>query len=174
MDGGGGAARHVGPPRTLDVQQFAAARASEVQALYGALKAQEEELSGDGRQSSSLLATPRHLRRRTASHNRRLPFRWRHNAAQTGKKKSKKNEEEKANVAPAASEEESSRKRKTSEKRIPSRRVRRRIELKKVRDGTAVCMRDGTRRLATHVWHAKRFPMTKTWGYCLPEGLPGR
>ncbi|TQD78024.1 hypothetical protein C1H46_036420 [Malus baccata] len=33
---------------------------------------------------------------------------------------------------------------------------------------------DGTRRLRTHVWHAKRFTMTKLWGYNLPLGLQGR
>ncbi|CAM6099852.1 unnamed protein product [Calypogeia fissa] len=179
MDGGGGAAsRHVGPPRALDVQQFAAARASEVQVLYNALKAQQQK------EEKSSLTTTRHLRRRTASHNRRLPFRWRNNsAAQAGKKEKEKKTIDKATVGssslpkdeigPPTPAEESSRKRKP-EKRIPSRRVRRRIELQGVRDGTTSCMRDGTRRLATHVWHAKRFPMMKTWGYSLPKGLPGR
>lgn len=33
---------------------------------------------------------------------------------------------------------------------------------------------DGTKRLRTHVWHAKRFTMTKLWGYYLPLGLHGR
>ncbi|RXH68413.1 hypothetical protein DVH24_030746 [Malus domestica] len=33
---------------------------------------------------------------------------------------------------------------------------------------------DGTKRLRTHVWHAKRFTMTKLWGYYLPLGLQGR
>ncbi|KAM1956576.1 hypothetical protein ACFX16_025973 [Malus domestica] len=33
---------------------------------------------------------------------------------------------------------------------------------------------DGTKRLRTHVWHAKRFTMTELWGYYLPLGLQGR
>lgn len=33
---------------------------------------------------------------------------------------------------------------------------------------------DGTKRLTTHIWHAKRFNMTKIWGFYLPIGLHGR
>ncbi|OIV91014.1 hypothetical protein TanjilG_16974 [Lupinus angustifolius] len=58
-------------------------------------------------------------------------------------------------------------------KKIP-RRIRRRHELKMNPDnGFCVCG-DGTKRLRTHVWHAKRFSMTKLWGYNLPLGLHGR
>ncbi|KAK7269596.1 hypothetical protein RIF29_22329 [Crotalaria pallida] len=58
-------------------------------------------------------------------------------------------------------------------KKVP-RRVRRRNELKKnPENGFCVCG-DGTKRLRTHVWHAKRFSMTKLWGFNLPLGLPGR
>ncbi|GAB2218012.1 hypothetical protein Droror1_Dr00001227 [Drosera rotundifolia] len=32
---------------------------------------------------------------------------------------------------------------------------------------------DGTKRLRTHVWHAKRFQMVKVWGFVLPLGLHG-
>ncbi|KAJ0558990.1 putative ribonuclease P [Helianthus annuus] len=32
---------------------------------------------------------------------------------------------------------------------------------------------DGTKRLRTHVWHAKRFTMIKRWGFHLPLGLHG-
>ncbi|CAL9767173.1 unnamed protein product [Musa acuminata subsp. burmannicoides] len=33
---------------------------------------------------------------------------------------------------------------------------------------------DGTKRLRTHLWHAKRFTMVKHWGFYLPLGLHGR
>ncbi|CAN4115014.1 unnamed protein product [Withania somnifera] len=35
-------------------------------------------------------------------------------------------------------------------------------------------IRDGTKRLRSHVWHAKRFTMTKLWGFYLPLGVQGR
>lgn len=58
-------------------------------------------------------------------------------------------------------------------KNLP-RRVRRRYELKmNPVNGFCTCG-DGTKRLRTHVWHAKRFSMTKLWGYYLPLGLHGK
>ncbi|KNA23153.1 hypothetical protein SOVF_027510 isoform A [Spinacia oleracea] len=59
------------------------------------------------------------------------------------------------------------------EKKVP-RRVRRRIELTKnnLEVGFSTSG-DGTKRLRTHVWHAKRFTMDKFWGFYLPLGLHG-
>lgn len=54
------------------------------------------------------------------------------------------------------------------------RRVRRRNELKQNPQSGFSTSGDGTRRLRTHVWHAKRFSMTKLWGFHLPLGLHGR
>ncbi|KAJ8446266.1 hypothetical protein Cgig2_016037 [Carnegiea gigantea] len=59
------------------------------------------------------------------------------------------------------------------EKKLP-RRVRRRIELKKNPHTGFSVSGDGTRRLRTHVWHAKRFTIAKLWGFYLPLGLHGR
>ncbi|KAL2634213.1 hypothetical protein R1flu_005692 [Riccia fluitans] len=167
FDGGG--ERHVGPPRTLEIQKFTAARSGEVQGLYAAVKSQVEAAGGD----SSSFAIARHLRRRTTSHNRRVPY-WILNerkknrvghASQNWTKKTKKKD------GPSASEGAEKRR---AERPPPSRRVRRRAEFQRVRRGEDIVQRDGTRRLATHVWHAKRFPMKKCWGYALSEGLPGR
>uniref|UniRef100_A0A7C9DCZ9 Uncharacterized protein n=1 Tax=Opuntia streptacantha TaxID=393608 RepID=A0A7C9DCZ9_OPUST len=58
-------------------------------------------------------------------------------------------------------------------KKLP-RRIRRRIELKENPHTGFNVSGDGTRRLRTHVWHAKRFTMTKLWGFYLPLGLHGR
>lgn len=55
-----------------------------------------------------------------------------------------------------------------------SRKIRRRAELK-MNSGTGFSTSgDGFKRLRTHVWHAKRFSMTKLWGFHLPLGLQGR
>lgn len=55
-----------------------------------------------------------------------------------------------------------------------SRKKRRRAEFK-MNSGTGFSTSgDGTKRLRTHVWHAKRFTMTNLWGFHLPLGLQGR
>ncbi|XP_021768715.1 uncharacterized protein LOC110733017 [Chenopodium quinoa] len=60
-----------------------------------------------------------------------------------------------------------------NEKKLP-RRVRRRIELTKKNPEVGFSASgDGTKRLRTHVWHAKRFTMDKFWGFYLPVGLHG-
>lgn len=56
----------------------------------------------------------------------------------------------------------------------PSRRVRRRREFKRNPNFGFCVAVDGTKRLRTHLWLAKRFTMVKRWGYCLPLGLQGR
>lgn len=58
-------------------------------------------------------------------------------------------------------------------KKVP-RRIRRRTELTKNPDSGFCVSGDGTKRLRTHLWHAKRFQMTKRWGFYLPLGLHGR
>ncbi|KAG7015159.1 Ribonucleases P/MRP protein subunit POP1 [Cucurbita argyrosperma subsp. argyrosperma] len=55
-----------------------------------------------------------------------------------------------------------------------SRKIRRRAELKMNHGIGFSTSGDGTKRLRTHVWHAKRFTMTKLWGFHLPLGLQGR
>ncbi|KAK3435169.1 LOW QUALITY PROTEIN: hypothetical protein EUGRSUZ_D02543 [Eucalyptus grandis] len=52
--------------------------------------------------------------------------------------------------------------------------VRCRNELKQNPESGFCTSGDGTRRLRTHVWHAKWFTMTKLWGFYLPLGLQGR
>ncbi|KAL3693412.1 hypothetical protein R1sor_007063 [Riccia sorocarpa] len=166
LDGGG--ERHVGPPRTLEIQKFTAARSGEVQGLYATVKNQVEAAGGD----SSSFALARHLRRRTTSHNRHLPYWIRNQRRKNRLGHSSQNwNSTKKKEAPSVSGAVEKRK---VEKSPPSRRVRRRVEFQQVRRGDDVVQPDGTRRLATHVWHAKRFPMKKCWGYSLPEGLPGR
>ncbi|RYR56794.1 hypothetical protein Ahy_A05g022494 isoform A [Arachis hypogaea] len=59
-------------------------------------------------------------------------------------------------------------------KKLPSRRMRRRYELKMNFDSGFSTSGDGIKRLRTHVWHTKRYTMTKLWGYYLPLALQGR
>ncbi|KAL1318119.1 hypothetical protein AAHE18_15G183100 [Arachis hypogaea] len=58
-------------------------------------------------------------------------------------------------------------------KKLPSRRMRRRYELKMNFDSGFSTSGDGIKRLRTHVWHTKQFTMTKLWGYYLPLALQG-
>lgn len=160
MDAGGGS-RHAGAPRTLDVQKFASARGAEVHALHTVLK---EKRGSDG-----AVAIPRCLRRRTTSHNRRKAFFW-----QRKQKKRKLGDVDEAAGGESVRVEAEGGDAVVSAKKPLCRRVRRRIELKGDEKGGGGCARDGTQRLVTHVWHAKRFTMTKAWGHWLPEGLPGR
>ncbi|CAM6043705.1 unnamed protein product [Sphagnum compactum] len=165
-----GTSRHSGVPRILDVQQYASARGPEIAALHA--------VSWDSDKPGSGSSIPRHLRRRATSHNRRRSYYWnskKRSAAviQDSSAQPKSNSQtgsetaEPGSYAGALPQEEPQKKR-------PCRRVRRKFELKGGADGSGGCSSDGTRRLVTHVWHAKRFSMTKIWGYWLPEGLPGR
>ncbi|KAL5724219.1 ribonuclease P [Ranunculus cassubicifolius] len=54
------------------------------------------------------------------------------------------------------------------------RRVRRRIQLRQIPQSGFSTSGDGTKRLLTHLWHAKRFTMAKKWGFFLPLAFPGR
>lgn len=164
----GGGSRHVGAPRTLDVQKFANARGVEVQSLHAALK---DKKAQDGNEAG--VEIPRCLRRRTTSHNRRKSFFWQRKAR---KRKRGALDEVSATAINAKSggAEIGGDEVAVTAKRPPCRRVRRKIELKGDKKGGGGCSRDGTQRLVTHVWHAKRFTMTKIWGHWLAEGLPGR
>lgn len=146
-------------PRALNVQQFAAARASEAEALYSLLKDQV----GPGN-----LSTARHLRRRTNSHNRRKSFFW--------TRKQKKKTEAAARDGAGADQVQDDRGAQEARKvaKPPCRKIRRRIQLRRLARGEGGTTQDGTQRLVTHVWHAKRFKMKKMWGYLLAEGLNGR
>jgi ribonuclease P/MRP protein subunit POP1 len=165
MDAGGGS-RHAGAPRTLDVQKFANARGAEVHALHAALKERRGE---EGRPDA--VAIPRCLRRRTTSHNRRKCFFWQRKPR---RKRKRGDVEEDEAIERESARVEAEGGGLAKEPRTPCRRVRRRIELKGDEAGGGGCARDGTQRLVTHVWHAKRFTMTKAWGHWLAEGLPGR
>ncbi|KAI5084545.1 hypothetical protein GOP47_0000714 [Adiantum capillus-veneris] len=59
---------------------------------------------------------------------------------------------------------------KTKKKKM-CRSLRRLLEFK---PGGSFISSDGTWRLGTHVWHAKRFTMEKIWGYRIPLGRHGR
>ncbi|XP_056174507.1 ribonucleases P/MRP protein subunit POP1-like isoform X1 [Syzygium oleosum] len=131
-------------PRTLSVRKFAESRAAEVENLHSIVA---NRLSNNFR-------SRRDKRRRTTAHDNQLANR-RH------RKRRKDSPVAGADRNPAAPG------------KVP-RRVRRRNELKQNPESGFCTSGDGTRRLRTHVWHAKRFTMTKLWGFYLPLGLHGR
>ncbi|XP_070023847.1 ribonucleases P/MRP protein subunit POP1-like isoform X2 [Nicotiana sylvestris] len=134
-----------GPPRTINVHKFAESRASELESLHSIVK---ERLSND-------FKSQRSKRRRTTGHDNRL-------AKSRDRKKQKAGED---NVTTPDHLE-------NDKKKLP-RHVRRKLELtKNSLDGFSTSG-DGTKRLRTHLWHAKRFTMTKLWGFYLPLGVQG-
>ncbi|CAL5195210.1 unnamed protein product [Lathyrus oleraceus] len=139
----------VAPPRKINVQKFAESRASELQSLQCIV---ENRLSNDYK-------SQRNQRRRTTSFNDQI--------ARKGhrRKRQKLGVVDKVNAESVLNKE--------SLMQL-SRRTRRRYELKSNPESGFCSSGDGTKRLRTHVWHAKRFSMTKLWGYHLPLGLHGR
>lgn len=134
------------PPRKLNVQKFAEARASELESLHSIVS---NRLDNNFRYRKN-------KRRRTTAYDN-----------QATKKRSKKRQKlgviYKANALDVEKDQ----------KKVP-RRIRRSIELKKNPESGFSVSGDGTKWLRTHVWHAKRFTMKKLWGFHLPLGLQGR
>ncbi|KAK6260349.1 hypothetical protein SCA6_014823 [Theobroma cacao] len=135
------------PPRKINVKKFAEARATELESLHSTISTR---LNDDFR-------SRRNKRRRTTAFDN-----------QVAKKRNRKRLRlvDKRNVSALETEQK--------EKSPLPRRVRRRLELKRNPGSGFVTSGDGTKRLRTHVWHAKRFTMTKRWGFYLPLGLQGR
>ncbi|XVF72760.1 hypothetical protein PTKIN_Ptkin12aG0146300 [Pterospermum kingtungense] len=137
------------PPRKINVQKFAESRASELESLHSAISTR---LSNDFR-------SRRNKRRRTTAFDNQV-------ANKRNRKKRRLTKVDNSNVSGSDTDQK-------NKSRLP-RRVRRRLELKKNLDSGFVISGDGTKRLRTHVWHAKRFTITKRWGFYLPLGLQGR
>ncbi|KAM7523324.1 hypothetical protein LguiA_013226 [Lonicera macranthoides] len=134
------------PPRNLNVQKFAESRASELEALHSIVA---DRLNNDFR-------SRRNKRRRTTGYDNRGA-------------KNRFRKKQKTGVVDESNDNSSE-----INKKRPPRCIRRKIELKKNPERGFCTSGDGTKRLRTHVWHAKRFTMTKFWGFHLPLGLHGR
>ncbi|KAH0982044.1 hypothetical protein GBA52_009221 [Prunus armeniaca] len=135
------------PPRKINVQKFAESRAPELETLHTIVS---NRVNNDFRSRRS-------KRRRTTAYDN-----------QAAKKRCRKKRklglvDQGSNALPPEKDE----------KNVP-RRIRRRTELKMNLENGFCTSGDGTKRLRTHIWHAKRFTMTKLWGYYLPLGLQGR
>ncbi|KAF9111129.1 hypothetical protein BGX27_005364 [Mortierella sp. AM989] len=125
--------------RTVDVVNFAEARAFEINAMHSAM-----ESSKNSAVQRAFQSLPRNLRRRAASHNiKRLPVRLRERAKREVEsdpvKKGKKPDNRHKKRRPGTISQEYLR-----------------------RQGTKQW-------LETHIWHAKRMKMIETWGYKLAE-----
>ena len=132
-------------PHELQVGRFLASRTEEVQLLCG------EVARGAGQGMLASQQVPRRMRRRAVSHNpKRLPRRLR--AAHLSQRTKSGTE---PGAAPGL--------------RRPSRRWRRRpgnllAEYNRRQRGPGAAAW-----LETHIWHAKRFHMTRAWGHALPR-----
>ncbi|XP_058084046.1 ribonucleases P/MRP protein subunit POP1-like [Magnolia sinica] len=134
------------PPRTLNVQKFAESRAPELESLHSIVSSR---LNHDFR-------SRRNKRRRTTGYDDRITKNRSRKRRKLGKI-----DEGRGSVA-------------EKDGKKVSRRIRRRIEFKS-NPALGFCLSgDGSKRLRTHVWHAKRFEMTKRWGFYLPLGFQGR
>ncbi|KAL3743797.1 hypothetical protein ACJRO7_018979 [Eucalyptus globulus] len=143
--GSDGSKRSVAPrTRTLSVRNFAESRAAEMENLHSIV----------ANKLSNNFCSRRDKRRRTTAHDNQLANR-RHRERRKGSQVAG------ADRNPAAPG------------KVP-RQVRCRNELKQNPESGFCTSGDGTRRLRTHVWHAKWFTMTKLWGFYLPLGLQGR
>nr|XP_025658423.1 uncharacterized protein LOC112754845 isoform X4 [Arachis hypogaea] len=135
--------------RKINVQKFAESRAYELESLQSVIA---DRIKGDYR-------SQRNKRRRTSSFNSKAGTRRKRQKLGTVHNKT-------GGVELLLGKDEI--------KKLPSRRMRRRYELKMNLDSGFCTSGDGTKRLRTHVWHTKRFTMTKLWGYYLPLALQGR
>ncbi|XP_064952534.1 ribonucleases P/MRP protein subunit POP1-like isoform X1 [Musa acuminata AAA Group] len=135
------------PPRTLNVQKFAESRAAELDSLHSIISTR---LNHDFR-------IRRDKRRRTTGH--------RASTKNHGRPKRRKLGFEDG-ILPEDKEVQTTKK--------MSRRTRRRMEFRSNPSSGFCTAGDGTKRLRTHLWHAKRFTMVKRWGFYLPLGLHGR
>ncbi|KAF8394676.1 hypothetical protein HHK36_020892 [Tetracentron sinense] len=134
------------PPRGLIVQKFADSRGPELESL----------LSIVANRLNNNFRSCRNKRRRTTGYDNRV-------AKNRRKKRWKLGEIDEDNASALEKDQ----------KKVP-RRIRRRVELRKNLEAGFCTSGDGTKRLRTHLWHAKRFTMTKLWGFHLPLGLQGR
>ncbi|KAK1806740.1 hypothetical protein P4O66_005246 [Electrophorus voltai] len=130
-------------PKYITASLFARARAAEVSAMMRAVSKTTASCHAFG-------ALPKHMRRRAMSHNtKRLPCRLREAARRALEKSQKAGQKEKR-----------------EQSKTKSRRARR-------RHGNLLLEFNRRQRknkwLETHIWHAKRFHMLKTWGYCLGD-----
>lgn len=124
-------------PASLDLLKFSAARSREIRMM-------KKALSTSSGAKLAFQKLPKHMRRRTMSHNvKRLPRRLREIHT---------NQMKKSGLPP--------------KQKRPSRKYRRRPY-----NLTSDYMRRQRRCqwLNTHIWHAKRFHMVEKWGYKLPN-----
>jgi len=137
------------PPRTINVHKYAESRAVELESLQSIIR---NRVNND-------YTARRNKRRRTTAFDNQI-------ARKGCRRKRQKLGIVGSALAKSGVDEDQL-------KKLP-RRVRRRYELKNNPENGFCTSGDGTKRLRTHVWHAKRFAMTKIWDYHLPLCLQGR
>ncbi|PKA51555.1 ribonuclease P/MRP protein subunit POP1 [Apostasia shenzhenica] len=158
--------RATPPPRLLFINKFAESRAPELESLHSIVS---DRLNHDFRQR-------RDKRRRTTGFRRGKNFQRKRSqlgygdAAADGRGGTEASDGKNGGGEADASDGKA---RDGKEKKC-SRRVRRRLELRRNPAVGFCASGDGTKRLRTHLWHAKRFTIVKRWGFYLPLGVHGR
>ncbi|CAL9136103.1 unnamed protein product [Musa acuminata var. zebrina] len=135
------------PPRTLNVQKFAESRAAELASLHSIISTR----------LNYGFRIRRNKRRRTTGHRASTKYHGRPKRRKLGVEDGILPEDEEVQTTKKA-----------------SRRTRRRMEFRSNPSSGFCTAGDCTKRLRTHLWHAKRFTMVKRWGFYLPLGLHGR
>ncbi|KAG6653174.1 hypothetical protein CIPAW_05G057300 [Carya illinoinensis] len=133
-------------PRKINIKKFAESRGPELEALHSIVV---DRLNNN-------FGSRRNKRRRTTAFNN-----------QVARKKCRRRQKAGGEVNKDGTSE------KDNKKKVP-RHVRRRAELQMNLETGFCTSGDGTKRLRTHVWHTKRFIMSKLWGFYVPLVLHGR
>ncbi|BDA43704.1 probable ribonucleases P/MRP protein subunit POP1 at N-terminal half [Coccomyxa sp. Obi] len=155
-------------PRVLEVRKFATAREEEIRALSAALKCP------GSRDKWGYAALPRHLRRRATSHNSYVHRKRPNIKLHAKRQKADIDAGEEAECSTADHEPEAEAPR--YENRAMRRR-RGRLQQQIVQRCSSFnpgAEASTSRRLETHVWHAKRMSMVTRWGHVLAEGACGK
>lgn len=134
------------PPPDLHVQKFTESRAPELESLYSTIATRV----------NNNFKSQRNKRRRTTSFDNQAS-------------KTRFRKKQKVGVLNQNSDGNS----KKDVKKAPPRHIRRRKELNENPQNGFCTSGNGTKRLRTHVWYAKRFTMITRWGFHLPLGLHG-
>ncbi|KAL7615683.1 hypothetical protein Lser_V15G02401 [Lactuca serriola] len=135
------------PPPDLVVQKFTESRAPELESLYSTIATR----------LNNNFKSQRNKRRRTTSYDNQAS-------------KTRFRKKQKFGVSNQNNDVNSEK----QVKKAPPRHIRRRKELNENPKNGFCTSGNGTKRLRTHVWYAKRFTMITRWGFHLPLGLHGR
>ncbi|CAL8468345.1 g7885 [Coccomyxa elongata] len=156
-------------PRVLEVRRFATAREEEIRALSAALE------SPDSREKWGYAALPRHLRRRATSHNSYVHRKRPNIKLHAKRQKGAKDAGEEAECSTSDHVDPKAEAPKYENRAMRRRRGRLQQQIvQRCSTFSPGAESSTSRRLETHVWHARRMSMVTRWGHVLAEGACGK